>query len=165
MKQVRLTNSDLVVLVDNEDFERVQKFRWRLLSHDNYAGTYGYSKKNGKNELVLMHRLLMQPDNMVDHIDRNGLNNQKSNLRLCNMSQNAANRTLSPLNKSGYKGVFKLDEKLYPKNPWKAKIGVNSKRKSLGNFSTALDAAKAYDKAAVENFGDFALTNKKMNLY
>ena len=91
----------------------------------------------------------------IDHIDSNRLNNQKDNLRLCNRSQNLGNRNKSKNNKSGFKGVI-WDKKT---KKWLAQTGVNYKHKALGYFTNIMDAAKTYDKFALEYYGKFARLN------
>lgn len=105
-----------------------------------------------------MHRLIMHcPKNkQVDHIDGNGLNNQKCNLRIVTQQQNGWNRGTSGKNRSGYKGVCWLKQN----RKWLAKIVVNYDAKSLGYFNSKKDAARAYNIAAKKYFGEFAKLNK-----
>jgi len=93
----------------------------------------------------------------ADHIDHDGLNNQKSNLRKANQGQNCANRKKSTTAKSFYKGVY-WNEK---NKKWKVSIMKNGKSRHLGYFALEIDAAIAYDKAATELFGEFANLNFK----
>lgn len=103
-----------------------------------------------------MHRLILSaPKNLeVDHKNGNTLDNRRSNLRLCTRSQNAAN---IPTNraKSGLRGVYFSKQK----NKWKATITEGGREKHLGYFLDKESAARAYDKAAEESFGDFARLN------
>lgn len=113
-----------VILVDNDDFDMVSKYCW-------YVSTkgYAYSRKNKKH--VSMHRLLMTPEKLqVDHINRNKLDNRKSNLRLVTNQQNQYNTRLPRNNTSGFKGVY------YNKDcdKWSAQITVNKKTINLGLF-------------------------------
>jgi hypothetical protein len=89
----------------------------------------------------------------VDHINRNGLDNRKTNLRLCEGWQNALNKSVRRDNRSGYKGVSRY----YCK--WKATVAVSGKHFYLGLFDTPKEAADAYDKAATELHGRFACLN------
>jgi len=108
---------------------------------------------------ILMHRLLMNaPDGIqVDHKDGNGLNNTRTNLRLATGQQNLRNMR-KHRGKSQYKGVTFVPK--CTKRPWTAQISPGDSRcKHLGSFATELEAAKAYDRAAKELFGEFACTN------
>ncbi|WP_415869671.1 HNH endonuclease [Burkholderia ubonensis] len=92
------------------------------------------------------------PDRLVDHRDRDALNNRLSNLRLATYTQNVHNRPKLPSNKSGYKGVF------YNKRARKfqASIRINGAQKYLGSFDSAKEAHEAYCQAANELHGEFA---------
>jgi hypothetical protein len=97
-------------------------------------------------------------DSEVDHIDGNGLNNNPSNLRLASQSTNQANQKLRSQNSSGYKGVtWKAS-----RNKWCAQLTHNKCYLYLGLFDSPELAAKAYDRAATEMFGAYALTNQKL---
>jgi len=153
MNQIQLTHV-YVTLVDDEDFEYLSKFSWYLLNSK--GGIYARGFVNGKS--VLLHRLLLKPDAsmFVDHKDRNGLNNQKSNLRICTRSQNSANRR-SRLTKptSKYLGVaFETDRQKWTARIRKDKVGIR-----LGGFETEIEAAKAYNDAALKYHGEFANLN------
>lgn len=104
-----------------------------------------------------MHRLLMTSPTgtMVDHINGNGLDNRKENLRVVTNSQNLMNRGKNKNNTSGYKGV--LWDKV--RNKWIALIGFNNKNIYLGRFFTKNEAAFAYNAKAEELFGEFAQIN------
>ncbi len=105
-----------------------------------------------------MHRLLIKIPNgfQIDHIDGNGLNNQKLNLRIATASQNQINRGKQKNNTSGFKGVFGRKDK----NKWRAQIKFHGKTKHLGYADDKIEAARIYNKAAVERFGEFARLNQ-----
>lgn len=106
-----------------------------------------------------MHALIMKPHAgmMVDHKNGDGLDNQKSNLRICTNQQNLRNRGKTRVNTSGYKGVYR--EKRSRPRPWVAEIRLNGKSKRLGRYADKKDAAKAFDVAAIFYHGDFAHVN------
>lgn len=117
----------------------------------------------GKRFDVLMHRAILarklgrdlESGEIVDHIDGNGLNNVRSNLRLSDYQGNVRNRSISSLNKVGYKGVIWLEDR----KRYLARITVDRKQISLGFFRKVETAALAYDKAARAYFGEFAKLN------
>jgi hypothetical protein len=159
MKEVVLTNGD-VALVDDEDYEIVTSYTWRRWGRHNVWYAYTTSQPN-----ILMHRLIMGlPDGIIDHKDKNGLNNQKANLRVCTNAENIRNSRKRKDNTSGYKGViFKCayhKGKKYPlKKPWQAYIHFNKKQIHIGYYHTSEEAARAYDKKAKKYFGEFACLN------
>ena len=156
MKIIKLSNG-LETLIDDTDVVELSRFRWR--HNKNQSNIYAIRcGKRGEPLDVQMHRQIMNPPKalLVDHIDGNGLNNQRNNLRIVTRSQNLWNsRKLCKTTSSKYKGVSwaKWPEK------WQASIRKHGKQKSLGAFVDEIEAAKAYDKAALELFGEFALIN------
>jgi len=150
MRQVKV--SQKFAFVDDEDFDLISQRKWYIdaKSHSDYAITWIYI--DGRKTTISMHRFLMKPPEglFIDHIDGNGLNNQKSNLRFVNRSQNALNSGRWN-NRSGYKGVVWVSHK----RMWAVQI----KLKKLGYFKDKIEAAKAYDKIAKEYFGEFARLN------
>jgi hypothetical protein len=159
MKQIKLGNKDLYAMVDDDDYDRVIKMAWHSWRCRNIW--YAVSSNNRKRKFILMHRFILDATRgtEIDHIDRNGLNNQKSNLRYCSNSQNQQNKT--GWAKSGYKGVYPRDYKGSIR--YRVLIQINKKTIHIGYFSTAEEAAKEYDKAALQYFGEFANLNFKNN--
>lgn len=154
MKTISLSQGK-VALVDDEDFALLSQYKWSAAKgHNNYYAVRGVGR--GK-KLVKMHRFVLKPKYgmMVDHIDRNGLNNQRSNLRLSTNSQNQANRSNVRGCANKFKGVYK--EKGM-KN-WRARIESHGKKHNIGYFQNEVDAAKAYNYAAKLLFGNFAYLN------
>ena len=151
MKQIELTKNK-IALVDDEDFDYLNQFKWYALN-----GKYvsrAYTMKNGKQRGLLMHRLIMNaPKEMeIDHINGNGLDNQRDNLRVCKKSENLWNSGKSKNNKSGYKGV--CWSKVIKK--WRVQIMINGKLIYLGVFKNIKDAAMAYKEASLKYHGKFA---------
>lgn len=146
------TKSGEEVLLDDDDFDVVSRNKWHIYSAK-LNKRYACRLVNGKK--ILMHRFILNAPSgfMVDHIDGNTLNNQKSNLRLCNNTQNLHNRSAGKNSKTGYKGVFPFRKK------YMASIMCNGKKTYLGLFDDPVSGAIAYDNAARELFGEFARLN------
>lgn len=148
------TNKKEEIFLDDGDFELLSNYTWYL---DN-----GYARTNSKKLSAYMHKLILNiKDKTIfcDHIDGNRANNQKHNLRLCNIQQNAQNRI--PRNK--YKGIsFKKKFNKYESN-----IGIDGKLIYLGYFDSEIEAAEKYDIAAIYYHKEFAKLNfpEKKNSY
>ena len=97
------------------------------------------------------------PENEIDHINHDGLDNRRSNLRICSHLQNGRNVLIQRNNKSGFKGVSFYKTK--KKNPWQAQIRSNGKKIHIGYSPTRLEAAKAYNETVLRLHGDFAQPN------
>lgn len=168
MKIIKATNGE-DILVDDRDYEFLNKYNWYIKANksgNKYAVT-GHS-------LMLMHRMiygLKDSKVLIDHKDRDGLNNQRSNLRLATHSTNAMNKLANGEVK--YKGVCiqRSKQKYFHKGSgeWReantsdkirARIKVNGKTKDLGSFKTIEDAALAYNEAAIIYHGEFAILNQ-----
>jgi hypothetical protein len=145
-KQIPLTQGKFAI-VDDEDYDRISEYKWHLFSGRYAATRIGLQK-------ITMHRLVLLTSLEIDHIDGNGLNNQRENLRACSHSENMKNRVRHKNNTNEYKGIEKTG-----RNSWRAVIVSNSQKTILGVFHTPEDAARAYDVAAREKFGIFAKTN------
>lgn len=155
MREIPLSQG-LVALVDDEDYEELSALNWHLVrpngrayaQHDVWSG-------NARVHREYMHRFLLPDAEEVDHINGNGLDNRRSNLRPATRAQNCANMRRSKANTSGYKGVswHKGGRK------WHAQIRGDAKREHLGLFTDPADAAKAYDNAARRLHGEFARLN------
>lgn len=148
---------DQMVLIDPCDANLISQYNWTLIKgrHTYYA--VGWLKGEKKVGTIGMHRLLLnaQVGQIVDHINQNGLDNRRENLRFASRSLNRANSKLNKNNTSGFRGVtwFK------PASVWMAYISYNKKRIHLGNYKNSEDGARAYDKAALELFGPTAMLN------
>jgi hypothetical protein len=150
----------MLAKVDNSDYRRVSRYKWCAHRHrGNWYARRGV-RIGGRVKGIKMHRFILKITKrslVVDHKDLDGLNNQRSNLRICTNGQNALNRR-KQLGKfsSKYKGVSKRENS---DNKWRATINVCGKRIRLGTFTTDIEAAKAYDTAATRYHGEFAKLN------
>lgn len=153
-KTINLTRNE-VALVDDDDFDKLKIYKWHI-AKSKYGKCYAV-KSDIHHGKIMMHRFILSapPDLMVDHINGNGLDNRKENLRLCTATQNQRNRDKTKQNKSGYKGVSFHQEK----RKFIAQIQVNEISIYIGQYDDAKEAAKAYDEAAKKYFGEFARTN------
>lgn len=159
MKKIPLTQNQFAI-VDDEDYEHLMQNKWHAI-----LGTAGYYarraiKRNGKHYNLLMSRAILGIINsslIVDHKNRNTLDNRKENLRVCTNAENICNRKASRSSTSKYLGVSFLTKR----KKWEAQIGKNGKKYHLGQFNTEQDAAKAYDTAAKIYHGEYANLNFK----
>lgn len=147
-------------MVDDEDFDWLNKFSWHVVINKTNNTIYASRsvRDNGKTQSFFMHREILKLDNaniFADHIDRNGLNCQKLNLRHSTNSQNQMNRISVKDTTSKYKGVswHKRSRK------WDCRICCKGEIYNLGTFKKEIDAALAYNTKAIELHGEFALLN------
>lgn len=151
MKIIPLTRG-YFTFVNDEDFDYLNQWKWQYTG--GYAARGVKIPRTRRNKTILMHHVILNTSSMVDHLDRNKLNNQRSNLRLATRADNNRNQGLRKDNASGYKGVSKYHGK------WAANIQVDgSKQVFLGGFTDPEEAAYVYDKFAMQLFGDFAYLN------
>jgi len=163
LKEIPLTRG-YVAFVDDEDYEWLSQFKW----HVKKSGRTCYAVRKvtvapNTYKKEFMHNAIMKPKEgeQVDHIDGNGLNNCRANLRLANHQLQQANRRKTK-GVSRFKGVTRVVHKRKRTGDWirwHARIKFNGKYISLGYFENEEDAARAYDKKARELFGEFAKTN------
>lgn len=156
MKLISLTRGKQA-LVDNEDFEELSKYSWQANKFFRVSRRTS-GKRCDERHYISMHRYIMgvtDPKVLIDHIDGNTLNNQRSNLRISTNSQNQQNRRKQLKCSSKYKGVS-LDKR---KEKWSSYIRINKKLKFLGYFHSETEAAQAYNEAAKKYFGEFAKLN------
>lgn len=145
---------DKYAIVDEADAPLVQRYCWHVFH--TCGNWYANASVGGKT--VLMHRLIASPGKheVVDHINHNGLDNRRVNLRCCSRSVNQQNRrSVQSNNTSGYLGVY-LDRR---RNKWSAQLRVNGKMRSFGYFADPAQAARARDAAALEHYGPHATLN------
>lgn len=144
-----------VILIDKEDYDKFNSLKWYI--HGNKrANTTKYAlaniKKGNKNSTIRLHRFILSVDTskiQVDHINGNGLDNRKCNLRICNAQQNTYNQ--KPLNR--YKGVIKY------KDGYRASVRVEKKDYYLGFYNDEIEAALVVDAAIKFHHKDFAYLN------
>ena len=158
MKKVKLTQ-DNYALVDDEDFERVNQYRWHTsFSGNNYYAvrTQGSTYANNK-KCIMMHRFIFNcpNDKIIDHINHKTLDNRKCNLRICSSQQNSRNRYSLNNCTSKYKGVYYYNvNKIYI-----SAIYIKKKKQHLGCYKNDKDAARIYDYFANKYWQKFAYLN------
>lgn len=147
MKTIQLTQG-LEAIVDESDYEYLNQFKWHAVKNRNCV----YAKRDSRGKHISMHWDIMRymPMLHADHINGNGLDNRRKNLRLATIAQNAMNRGVQKNNKLGVKGVF-----LVKSGKYRAMIKKNGKNISLGYFSTLKEASDAYNSAAQSLFGPY----------
>jgi hypothetical protein len=161
-REIKLRHIDLSAIVDESDYVSLNlgSHLWR---HQKGKCGVVYAKTYVKGKTVLLHRLIMgvvdSPRSvLVDHIDHNGLNNTKANLRVTNdegNNRNSRKHQHKPSKSSSrFKGVIKRES-----GKWRAEIRYSKTTKYLGQFLTEVEAAQAYNEAAIELFGEFAYLN------
>lgn len=148
-------------IIDDEDYPFISQYRWYAHSSGKHVYAcrterFGLRKDNKKRHIYLHRVLLSAKEEFVDHVNGDTLDNRKNNLRLCSNSENSRNQ-INRKNKinSKFKGVKKNANC----STWSARITFNRKEIYIGSFKNEEDAAKAYNKAALEYFGQFAKVN------
>jgi len=155
-RRVRLL-PDKYAKVDAKDFHEINQYIWWVKDNDGTFKAVRFLPGGNSGLSVYMHRQIMEAKKgeIIDHIDRDGLNNLKSNLRIATKSQNNMNRSGRKGTSSKYKGVSWYTSR----KCWRAMIQTEGKNKALGYFESEIDAAKAYDEAARKYHGEFAYQN------
>jgi hypothetical protein len=150
MKEIELPSGEKCQ-VDDIDYQDLVLFKWyrKRINKNVYAQTH-FFLPNGKRISINMHRMLLPKEKEIDHWDNNGLNNQRNNLRPCIHADNMKNR---PNYNGRYVGVLPYGSR------WLAKIRINQRTKQLGIFSTEIEAAKAYNTAAINTGNRFYKLN------
>jgi hypothetical protein len=151
MKEIVLGNSGYSALVDDQDYDYLNKWKWQY-----HKAGYAQRATNtgGKYVCLLLHRVLMNPPEgmVIDHINHNKLDNMRNNLRVCTPSQNGMNRN----GKNLYKGVSWNKRAC----KWQVKITVDKRLKHIGEYKDIIEAADAYNRAAKLYYGEFAALNE-----
>ncbi len=148
-------------IVDPADYERLSEHKWHIVgARGTFYAVRNTGQRIGEKRVVLkMHRAVLEvPDGMfVDHINHNGLDNRRANLRPATQAQNARNRR--KVHRDNYHSKYKGLTWYKSQNRWAVRIMVDNKSKFIGYFDNELDAAKAYDTAAKKYHGQFASLN------
>jgi hypothetical protein len=158
MKEISLTQNK-VALVDDENYERLIQYKWFALKTKNNFYAVRNVVINDVRRSQQMHREIMgytyKDGKMVDHKNRNGLDNRKENLRPADKMLNGVNCGMRSNNTSGYRGVY------WDKwsRSWKAQIRVANVTKNCGRSLNVIEAARAYDCQAQKYWGDNAILN------
>lgn len=155
MKKIHLTQGK-TTLVDDEDYDLLIKYKW--CAHKQKTGVFyahtNIRQNDGSYKTESMHRILMEPEEGedVDHVDCNGLNNQKHNLRVCTHAENCRNSARRKKNRSGYKGVD------FNNNKWRVRLKVDGRTVVNRRFSDISDAIREYKRCSEKYHGDFGRT-------
>lgn len=162
MERIKLTQNQYA-LVDDEDYEELSKHKWyaKKTTYGGFVAARNSPEINGKKKTIRMHRFIMAASAAmeVDHHNQNTLDNQRHNLRVCTKNQNQQNALSHKNSSSRFKGVS-WNKRL---GKWCAQIQLNKKNRYLALFYSEEAAAVAYDKRAVELFGEFARLNFPRN--
>lgn len=139
-----------IILIDTEDLNKVSNYNWHINSE-------GYARARIKTRYRTMHRLILDLVNSdinlqlhIDHINRNKLDNRKSNLRICTNAENQQNAKLPITNKSGYKGIRFIEKQT--KRPWRVNIRANKQKIEIGSYATLEEAIEARKQAELQYF-------------
>lgn len=158
MKQIELTQG-LIAIVDDDDFERLSKYKWS--AHKHPRGAYAIrSVRINRNKVQQFHmarEILSCPEGLqVDHINHDTLDNRKENLRICTIAENQHNQQIKNVRKTSiYKGVSWSPRQ----KSFRADIYKGADHWFLGYYKDEFEAAQTYDKKAIELFGEFANPN------
>jgi len=157
-RRIPLTQGKYAI-VDPEDFERLNKHKWHAVKQSNTFYAIRCAGPAKKTTYIRMHREIIHPPDhlVVDHINHNGLDNRKANIRPATRSQNNFNRLI--IKRKGASSKYKGVSWRKRRKRWRARIHVYGEYKFLGYFKEEIHAAKAYDKAAKKYHGEFASLN------
>jgi len=164
-------NNEYEIIIDQEYVDMIEEYRnkgFRIqikkLQHTNYIRLRNTKDKTRLNfhRLILFGSKYKENSLVVDHINHNGLDNRKVNIRACTRSENARNNKGNKNRKNKYKGVC-YDKQGNREKNYRAYTRVKGERIWLGYYLTPELASDAYDKYVIDNFGEYALTNKAMN--
>lgn len=153
MRELQLTRGK-VALIDDEDWARCATRRWYASRADQKREAW-YALTSIDGRTVYLHRFIMDAESgvLIDHANRDGLDCRRENLRRASQSQNSQNRINERPPASGYRGVYR------DKAAWRVKIQIEGKQINGGQYATPVEAARVYDRRALELFGEFAVLN------
>lgn len=162
MKEIKLTQGK-VALVDDEDFVILSEYKWYAIKNKNTFYAVRHKENNPALNLIRMHREITgaKHGDIVDHKNRDGLDNRRQNIRICTSSQNSRNRQSGKNSSSKYLGVTIDKEGIGKKRGalWRADIRHNGKRHYIGKYKDEEMAAIAYNEKAKKLHGEFANLN------
>jgi hypothetical protein len=155
MKTIPLTNNKTAI-VDDQDYSELSNYKWHC--YQDPLSKIWYAKRttprmNGKQKTIRMHQQIMGRP-LIDHINHNGLDNRRCNLRICTTSQNMKNNQRKILNSSGFRGVY-LDKNVKTSHKWRTIIRINNKNISLGYYDTPEKASEIFNIKSKEIYGEF----------
>lgn len=144
------------IIIDKEDFDCVKNYQWHI-ENSRRNLQYGQASTNGllPTKTIRIHKIIIPNAIQVDHINHNGLDNRKSNLRACNNRENNCNKSFQRNPKSGYTGI-RYNEKV---GSYYVRIMVHKKEISLGHYKTLEDAIEARKQGELRYFGEFRYNN------
>lgn len=153
-----VTAQGKIVLIDDDDLPIVESKRWQAYGGPECYYAVNISRINGKLVSTYMHRLIIAPPSgmVIDHMNGNGLDNRRSNLRIATHAQNNQNRKMRAGSEVPFKGVCRTGSK---KNPYCVRMRIDGKSAYIGSYPTAEEAALTYDRMAIKLHGEFALLN------
>lgn len=161
MKEIPLTRG-YIALVDDEDYDRAMQYNWRATTSIEARRVYIYACRwkpigKGKRVIEYLQKFILNTPHLIDHVNRDGLDNRKSNLRLATFGQNNQNmiKKQHKKNSSQYKGVG-FHKGMHR---WRVRLTTNYVECVIGYYDTEVEAAVAYNNKAIEVFGEFAKLN------
>lgn len=161
--EIKLTSEtlDMFATIDEEDYDLISKIKWHPRKDTNTFYAHGNDYSVTPKKTVQMHRVIMnaKPGEIVDHINHDGLDNRKSNLRICNAFGNARNKTSARSSNSKYLGVWYEKRNDGRRDRYRAAIRVNGKLINLCSTQDEKEAAFKYNLAAIKYHGEFANIN------